>query len=111
MLLNDASHSRRTQLSGMVDTPHLNTFKMEEDSRANEFIDYQNPYMFLEFPPKPAREQYDDHKALYPGLDELEEGITRKIELNKRLKGLKLKIWFQDMDKKLADRISPQKET
>ena len=78
--------------------------------RANEFIDYQNPYMFLEFPPKGAREQYDNHKALYPSLNDLEEGVTQEIQKNKKVKGLKFKLWFNEMNQKFSDRIKKKNE-
>ena len=85
-------------------------YRLEEDHRANDFIDYQNPYMFLEFPNKVLREQYDDHKALYPSVEDMQEGITNKIEDNKSHNNLNFKLWFKEMDDKLQKRIKRTKE-
>ena len=82
---------------------------MEEDYRANDFIDYQNPFMFLEFPWKLIREN-NEHKALYPSLEELNEGVLHKIQANKNLKNLRFKIWAKEMNEKLKDKITNEEE-
>mmetsp|Transcript_8720 Transcript_8720/g.9905 ORF Transcript_8720/g.9905 Transcript_8720/m.9905 type:complete len:94 (+) Transcript_8720:295-576(+) len=93
-----------------METTHLHNFKIEEDNRANDFIDYQNPYLFLEFSSKAVREQYDEHQALFPSVDDLQQDLTHKIQTNKDLKNLKFKLWVKEMSDKLKDRINKEEK-
>ena len=69
--------------------------------RANDFIDYQNPYMFVETRFKVSREQYDEPKALYPSLEDLQPGVSQSLQANKNLRNLKFKMWAKEMQEKL----------
>lgn len=60
--------------------------------------------MFLETRNKVSREQYDEHKALYPSVENLQEGITQLVKTNKKLKNLKFKLWAREMEAKLKER-------
>jgi hypothetical protein len=63
--------------------------------------------MFLENRAKVSREQYDEHKALYPSVDDLQKDITHEIQTNKKSKNLNFKFWFKQMSDKLEERIEP----
>ena len=75
---------------------------MDEDTRSNDFVDYQNPYMFMEMRTNLSREQYDERKALYPSLDQLQPGITQQVTNNKNLNNLKFKLRAKGMDSKVT---------
>jgi hemerythrin superfamily protein len=57
--------------------------------------------MFLETRTNACREQYDDHKSLYPSVDNLIEGISDKIKENKESKNLKMKLWIREIQQNI----------
>lgn len=63
--------------------------------------------MFLENRAKVSREQYDEHKALYPSVDDLQNNTTAQIQSNKKHKNLNFKLWVKQMSDKLEERIEP----
>jgi hypothetical protein len=66
--------------------------------------------MFLEARAKLSREQYDENKALYPSVDDLQENISQQIQSNKKMKNLKFKLWCKEMGDKLDERIEPSSQ-